>query len=372
MNRLSLTVAYLVKNEEEYIQKSLSSVALWAGEILVADTGSTDQTPTLVNEYRDTAPRFKSFSLVWEDDFAKARNQIAAEAHYDWILFVDGDEVVDEQAPQLLGPLTQSREADVYSAIQRNYVREPKFEDVKSAISVPHFSEPLYYFDNLMERFYRRSSGVEWTGRIHESLFPSLRRLHLAQQKSPLILHHFGRLKKGQREKLLRYLELTQQKLLEEPQNASAVIEFMLTLMELDNPEQAFQFATAHVRRFSHEPEVVKVAYQAALRSNHFQTAEEWIRLFLGLIPDDHFARSQLTTALLYQNKQSDALALALENLIKNPSDFVSHLNAAVVFFEKQMWSDAARHLKEAERIRPHDPFVKNALQKVATLHQSH
>ncbi|HBL42300.1 MAG TPA: LPS biosynthesis protein, partial [Planctomycetaceae bacterium] len=49
---MSLSIIVIVKNEESSIRECLASVA-WADEIIVLDSGSTDQTVAICREYTD-------------------------------------------------------------------------------------------------------------------------------------------------------------------------------------------------------------------------------------------------------------------------------------------------------------------------------
>jgi len=50
--KLKLSVAIICKNEESRIKRCLESV-LWADEIVVVDSGSTDKTLDIVAKYTD-------------------------------------------------------------------------------------------------------------------------------------------------------------------------------------------------------------------------------------------------------------------------------------------------------------------------------
>jgi len=80
----------IVKNEEVNLPKTLESVQGLVDEIVVLDTGSTDQTVKIAQKYRAKIP--PQFS--WEEDFATARNVALKSVESDWILVLDADEVM--------------------------------------------------------------------------------------------------------------------------------------------------------------------------------------------------------------------------------------------------------------------------------------
>lgn len=85
-----LSVVILTQDEECCIQRCLSSV-IWADEVLVLDSGSTDTTCLLAQ---------KMGAVVHHQEwlgYAKQRNKAAELASNDWVFFVDADEIVTPQ-----------------------------------------------------------------------------------------------------------------------------------------------------------------------------------------------------------------------------------------------------------------------------------
>jgi glycosyltransferase involved in cell wall biosynthesis len=94
----ALSLCMIVKNEERNLARCLDSVQGLAGEFIIVDTGSTDQTPAIAAGYGAAVIPF-DFTVV---DFAAARNHAIAHAHGRWILMLDADEVLaPESAPEL-------------------------------------------------------------------------------------------------------------------------------------------------------------------------------------------------------------------------------------------------------------------------------
>lgn len=85
-----LSLCMIVKNEEDCLQKCLSSVQGLVDEIIVIDTGSTDRTVEIANQYTENI-----YSFEWVHDFSKARNTSIRHATGKWILILDADEYVD-------------------------------------------------------------------------------------------------------------------------------------------------------------------------------------------------------------------------------------------------------------------------------------
>ena len=88
---LPISLCMIVKDEEFFLDAALKSVRAMScvGEMIVADTGSTDRTVDIAMENGAVVYHFE-----WCDDFSAARNFAADKAENDWILVLDADEEV--------------------------------------------------------------------------------------------------------------------------------------------------------------------------------------------------------------------------------------------------------------------------------------
>lgn len=85
-----ISAVVLTKNEEDRITKCLQSLD-WVDEIIVFDSGSTDQTCEIAKKFN--AKVFVDYG--WEG-FGRQRELAQEKAAGDWILMVDADEQVSE------------------------------------------------------------------------------------------------------------------------------------------------------------------------------------------------------------------------------------------------------------------------------------
>lgn len=83
-----LSVAIITLNEGYNIRRTLESVK-WADEIVVVDSGSTDQTVAVCREYTD-----KVFHQDWLG-YARQKNLAIDRTTGDWVLSLDADEPVE-------------------------------------------------------------------------------------------------------------------------------------------------------------------------------------------------------------------------------------------------------------------------------------
>jgi len=111
---MSLSVIIIVKNEESSIRECLASVA-WADEIIVLDSGSTDQTVAICKEYTDN---------VYETDwpgFGPQKNRTLQYATKEWVLSIDADERISyDLQTEIKRVIQMPRRYDAYSMPRRS------------------------------------------------------------------------------------------------------------------------------------------------------------------------------------------------------------------------------------------------------------
>lgn len=114
MDLRKISVTVLTKNSQKYLKEVLKALTSF-GEVLVYDTGSTDDT-------LEIAKTFKNVTVVHAPfvGFGPTHNMASAVAKNDWIFSIDSDEVA---TPQLI-KILQDTELDaecVYTFPRHNY-----------------------------------------------------------------------------------------------------------------------------------------------------------------------------------------------------------------------------------------------------------
>ncbi|MES1023047.1 tetratricopeptide repeat protein [Gloeocapsa sp. BRSZ] len=106
---MQLSLCMIVKNEEQTLAQCLRSVQGVVDEIVVLDTGSSDRTPDVAQEFGA-----KVYTFEWCNDFAKARNESLKYVRTDWVLVLDADEVL---VPEIVPSLKQAIQHDRFLLI---------------------------------------------------------------------------------------------------------------------------------------------------------------------------------------------------------------------------------------------------------------
>lgn len=100
----------IVKNEEGTLWNCLNSAKEIADEIIIVDTGSTDNSIEIAREFTE-----KVYEFEWVDDFAVARNYSFSHATMDYILWLDADDVLLEEDQKKLMELKKTLDPSVDS-----------------------------------------------------------------------------------------------------------------------------------------------------------------------------------------------------------------------------------------------------------------
>lgn len=149
---VTISLCMIVKNEEERLGRCLSSLQGLYDEILIADTGSTDQTKAVAESFGA-----KVYDFPWCDDFAAARNFIASKATGDYIYTADADEELDEANRKCFLNLKQVLDPEI-DIVQMWYVNETA-------------ERTVYNTDReLRPKLYKRLRTFTWISPIHETL----------------------------------------------------------------------------------------------------------------------------------------------------------------------------------------------------------
>jgi glycosyltransferase involved in cell wall biosynthesis len=194
----TLSVIVLTLNEEHNIEACLQSVH-WADEIIVVDSGSTDNTRAIAGRFTDNV-----IEQPWLG-FAEQRNFAETLVRGDWVLTLDADERV---STELAASIREVLAGDSNGAVAyRVQIRDWMFGKFVKYGSWPHQHHV---------RLYRRGQMI-WGGVVHEQQGISGEIGHL----SGSIWHYSHTSVRRFIEKLNTYTELEAEQMFQQGQRAS-------------------------------------------------------------------------------------------------------------------------------------------------------
>ncbi|MFB5679281.1 glycosyltransferase [Paenibacillus terreus] len=206
MDKPHISLCMIVRNEEELLPKCLRSVQRIVDEIIIVDTGSTDETVAIAKNFGA-----KVVQMPWRDSFAAARNRSFDEAAGDWILWLDADEEMDvDEADKLKELLT------------RDTVRDQGIEGIQF-VFCNYLEGGGVEYSHLL-RMVRNRPHYRFEGRIHEQLLPNMLKFNpeLKLGQADIHVYHYGYLFENisRKNKIERNISLLLQAIPEQPEHA--------------------------------------------------------------------------------------------------------------------------------------------------------
>lgn len=306
-----LSVCLITKNEEQHIERCLSSVKDIADEIIIVDSYSTDQTILLAKKFGSSI-----FFYQWKDDYAHARNLCIAHAKGNWILFLDADEVLFNPSV-LRNQLSRLPET---SSIQGFLIE-------RTDIYREMHTRKLEKYPIGIVRLFKNEPHIKYENPVHEIVHPSIVRSGhpISVMRNTKILHfvHLTSLERLE-QKQRYYLSLINKELEKNPQNYWMKFQKAKTLWFLKKETDAlelFQKTSADILC----PLDISVASLCNigalnLKLNKYDEAIHALEQSLRLLPsqfqayfllgDVHYKMGRFIAALTYYSKVPTTLKL--------------------------------------------------------------
>lgn len=153
VQKCSVSAAMIIKDEERTLDRTLKQLQKAVDEIIVVDTGSTDRSIEIAKENGA-----KVYSYTWNNDFSEARNFALEHVTTDWVLWVDGDEIlIDEDIHVVKTACGLFNEFDPPALLR---------------IVIINQIGGITSQNTSVVRLFPTRFGLRWWGRIHEQVGP--------------------------------------------------------------------------------------------------------------------------------------------------------------------------------------------------------
>jgi glycosyltransferase involved in cell wall biosynthesis len=167
----TLSLCMIVRNEALSLFRFLSTYYCYFDEIVIVDTGSSDNTLSVARAFGA-----RTFTFKWTRDFSAARNFAKKQCTGKWIFVLDPDEELEpQQFKTIYDHLDSDFDAFIFKFL--NYL--PSGEIALS--------------DNV--RLMRNIPEVYYSYFVHENISQAARKHHLKVTFSPVTIRHYGYLK---------------------------------------------------------------------------------------------------------------------------------------------------------------------------------
>lgn len=152
-----LSIGMIVKNEEKYLESCLTALKPILdnvdSELVIADTGSTDNTVEIAKRFTD-----KVYYFEWINDFSAARNFTMEKSSGEWFMFIDADEIM-QSCDEIIN-FFRSGEYNSYGCAAYNVHSFTDEEDMTQ------------YTDAFAMRLAKKFSDVRFKNAVHEAFDP--------------------------------------------------------------------------------------------------------------------------------------------------------------------------------------------------------
>jgi glycosyltransferase involved in cell wall biosynthesis len=283
----TISLCMIVKDEEQTIARCLQSVSGVIDEIIVVDTGSTDQTCSIAQTF---GAKIQSFT--WNNNFSEARNVSLNLASSEWILFLDADEELAKESREVLRKTIQDSTVDGYFM---------KIINVSGDDCNPETS------DDMVFRLFRNRPNFRFQGAVHEQIcnviIEQTGQNHF-QFNEALVIYHDGYLNSHikAKDKKQRNLVLIEQELHDKPDECLIRFYYAVELYRLgENLLAAAEFETVaalvNPADLVYGPKLMRYIVQTYYKANKLAEALQALQRGLTLFPyyaDLHFLGGQL------------------------------------------------------------------------------
>lgn len=321
----TISLSMIVKNEEKYLRECLESVKDLVDEIVIVDTGSTDKTLEIANQYGS-----KIFHFHWVNDFSEARNYALSKSTGDWILYLDADERLSNDSKIKLKEKILSNEN---LGVKCSVI---SLDDKKG------ISQSMKY-----TRLFRNNNSLKFSGKVHEQIEYSLLENDYKIVDSEIKIFHYGYNVSNDELKIKakRNLDLLIEEYLS---NKSSYISYQiansyLILEDLSNSINYYKRAIDDPNLKSEFKEVCFLQLaDFEMRNNNLQNAKQYIDKGIEINPNQSLLN--IIAAQVYAKMNDKKSIIFCKNALENNSESKSKLSK---ISEQEIFADDKKLIYE-------------------------
>lgn len=172
-SRKKVTLCMIVRNEEKNLGDCLKCCADLVDEIIIVDTGSTDRTKSIAQQFQA-----KVYDFPWVDSFAAARNEALRHATSPWIFWMDADDRIDEENRAKLRSLFAGLKDELAAYL------------ISCRVMPSQPNQPIRVVDHT--RVFPNHPQIRWHYRVHEQILPAVVRQGGQVRRTDAAVFHVG------------------------------------------------------------------------------------------------------------------------------------------------------------------------------------
>lgn len=349
---MTLSLCMIVKDEEAQLSRCLSSVQGFVDERVIVDTGSTDKTCEIAQQFQAQVYEFD-----WCDDFAAARNYALQQVKTDWVLVLDADEVL---VPEI--------QAELLEALQSPHLLLLTFlrEEVGAA------QAPI----SAISRLFRNHPGLYFKRPYHELIDDSVQGIlikephwHIGELNRVAIQHvGYQSARIQQQDKQIRAQRMLEKGIQQYPQDAYLYAKLGGLYVDLGDGEKAIATLNQGLGQAPEEAAVqYELAYHLGLAYQHMNEAQKSEMAYKSAIalplPPVLKIGAFINLGSLYLENKAFKLARQLFSHVTQvmPSLAIAHYNLGLALKSLYFFAEAEQAYQQALALNPgHAPSLQN------------
>jgi tetratricopeptide (TPR) repeat protein len=340
----------IVKNEEKFLPRCMESIKGHVDEIIIVDTGSTDNTIEIAKRYNA-----KIYHHAWENSFSKARNYSLKYATCDWILILDADEEIDKEDAHKLKDVIKENGVDI--------------------IHLPVFNRPIGGKNVSISnsgRLFKNHLGFCYEGIVHNVLKHS----DLAK-KANIKIYHYGYNQGDEQmeKKFIRTSTLLREQIKDDPENPIPHHYLAISCLDRKKNDECIREALEAIRLFEQQNSNAQQQQQlltyytasvAFFRKKDLDNARAYALKTIDFYADYLDAYCMLSSIYLMQKKHNKCIEASktylklLRTIESNPTKaldipynnlqhaWLVHSRMAIVYYEQNKEHEGALSLKNS------------------------
>ncbi len=341
---MKLSFCMIVKNEAENLPRCLGSVRDVVNEMIVLDTGSTDETVAIAQSFGAQVHHFP-----WNNSFSDARNEALKYVIGDWILVLDADEVL---VPAIIPSLRQAIQQE--QAIVINLIRHEI-----GATQSPY---------SLVSRLFRNHPAIRFSRPYHAMVDDSVTQLmarepdwQVINYADVAILHYgYGPGAIASRNKLEKARTTMEGFFADHPDDAYVCSKLGALYVQMDDWTRGIELLQHGLQTPSNPPIRYELHYHLGIaqsRLQNFSQAERHYHLAIAQSLLESLklgAYNNLGGLLQNRGDWTGAKALFAKVLAIDPTFAAGHYNLGMSLKALGQMVEAIAHYQQAIALNPH------------------
>jgi O-antigen biosynthesis protein len=302
-----LSLCMIVRDSSRTLPACLESIRPWVDEMVIVDTGSTDETPRIVEDFGGRLSRFP-----WCDDFSAARNESLGPARGEWLFWMDSDDTIPPECGRKLRELAYGEhDPSVLGYIMQVHCPGGGEDGSHDVTAVDHV------------KLFRNRPDLRFEGRIHEQILPAIRRAGGDVGWTDLFVVHSGsdQSPEAQARKRERDLRILGLEFRERPDHPFTLFNLGMTYADGERYEEAVDYLRRSIARSGPDESHLRKAYAllvyAQMQLGRREEAGATCRRARDLFPDDAELRFR-QGVLLHDLGCLEEAARAYQDVLEN------------------------------------------------------